>query len=1414
MFRSPLRFLALLMLCSLAHAAPAADDAAIPSLLRDWRGWVLKDLDFRACPFLATQMSDDANGHICAWPGRLSLDAGANGAAFSLHWRVDAPSWIALPGDAQHWPQQVKVNGQAQPVLDRGGAPALWLAPGSYEVGGTIPWRERPQSLHVPDGIGLVALSVDGKTVTPVQRDGDEVTLGRSAAAAPEADSVELHVFRELADGVPAMLTTQIRFNAAGQAREETFGPVLPDGFVATALNGNWPARLDNDGRLHVQVQPGSAVLNLSARAVAPLAAVAARLPAAPWPKQEVWSYEASPRLRVTNAVAAVSVDPQQAQVPAEWQSLPAFALGDSEKITVEERSRGLAPNEANRLNLRREAWLDFAGSGWYAKDVVSGSMVQGWRLDVAAPFKLERADASTRGGAKPEALLITRGATEALSGVEWRTPQVDLASAVRIDAVSDLPATGWQQSFDRIDTTLHFPYGYKLLAAPGADRVAGSWMSRWSLLDVFICAILVLLAWRLLGIVGAVAAVAYLALGYQEAGAPLWTLVAVLALALIARVVPAGKLQVATTWLRRAATALLVLVALPFLADQVRYALYPQLEQSSGSRGNWFGGDEWGIAATQYKMASPPPPAAPLPPPPPAMADDRSQERELRQETVGAAKKAHSMTAAPKSGGYVNNKALSSMVLSGSVIPPQQQIDHYSQSTVMQTGAGEPSWSIGGTAQLGWSGPVTPAQSVRLVIAPPWLVRPLRIVLALLLVWLAWSSWRGRAASPRAPRTRAASVAGLAAVVGLAAAGLVAAPAAQAQGIPSDELLTQLRERLTEAPKCAPACAGIAQVQVSANGDTIAVVLDVHAGERLAVPLPRVDANATLKSVKADLATDAPVARSADGTDWIALDRGVHRVELVYAANADRLALNFVLVPARALFSGAGWTASGIEDDRLLGGSLSLARTRDDAGAGAKPELGAQQFPPYVRVVRSLALGLDWSVQTQVQRLSPATGGVTVALPVLSGEHVSTPGIKVQNSTATVAIADGEVETIWNGTLDKAETLTLTAPALADRAEVWRVVVSPTWHVDFAGIPFVAPDAGDDVSADRNFEFYPLPGETLTLKITKPAPVAGATRAIDSVNLSSEAGQRSAAHTLAFTLRASQGGEQTISLPKGAEVTSVRRDAETLNLRAQDGKLTLPVKPGTQRFTVNFRDDAAIGFISRTPAVALGLPAANIDLDESLPADRWLLATSGPAVGPAVLYWGELVVMIAVAWALARTRRTKLKFHHWLLLALGFSTFSWIALIVVVAWLFAFDWRARCETKDPWWRFDLVQVALAVLTLVALVALVSAIPQGLLGSPDMHVVGNGSNAEQLRWFADRAVDVLPQASAVSLPIWVYKVLMLAWALWLANALIGWLRDAWAAWTRGGYWRTRPEVPNTQSFAPKADAAPSDVEQK
>lgn len=1355
---------------------------SVPAALDAWRGWVLKGQEFRACPLIAGKSGGSAQDFLCAWPGVAHLGVDANGANLAQHWRVDADAWIPLPGDAEHWPQQVTIDGQPAVVVDRDG-PMLRLLAGNHELRARISWQERPQSLRVPQASGLVALELDGKAIAPVQRDGDELSLGRSAAATPEADSVELRVYRRLSDDVPAVLTTRIELFASGQAREEIIGPVLPEGFVPLALDSAWPVRLDADGRLRVRVQPGNDSVTVEARATAPLESATAHIGAAPWPQQEIWSYAANPRLRVTAASGAVQVDPNQAQVPDEWRQLPAFALGDGAKLAIEQRSRGLAPDERNRLTLSREMWLDFDGGGWFARDRVQGEMLQGWRFDAATPFVLERAQATGLGGNGNDALLVTRGADAKLSGVEWRTPQVDLAAGLRIaPASSNLPITGWQDSFDRVDTVLHLPNGYQLLGAPGADRADGSWISRWTLLDVFLAAVLALLAWRAFGVPGGVAAIAYLVLGYQETGAPLWSLLAVLACALIARALPAGKLASAFGWLRNAALVLLVLLALPFVAGQIRQALYPQLESSAGEWGgiaDWEGRARHRAAAPETADVEEAVMAPAAPPPSPSMASPRMVEPQK------AERKSYDAS------------GLETVTVSGSRMHAKDIVDKYSESTIVQTGAGEPGWQLGHRYALSWSGPVLPTQEVRLVIAPPWLVRPLRLVLVALLAFLVL-----RAVKPslRVPLRAAPLLIGA-----FALSSLGFSASSQAQAFPPDNLLNELRTRLTEAPKCAPACASIAKAEISARGDALDVVLEAHAAERVAVPLPFDEKTLTLRGLRVDGVAQDAIAR--DGSVlWVAVSRGVHRIELAFTAATDKVALAFPLKPMRAQFAGEGWDASGLDDDRLQTETLTLARTRASGETAATS--GAQQFAPFVRVQRSITLGLDWTIDTTVERMAPREGGFTVDVPLLAGEHVTRAGFKVENGRVRAAIANGEGTTAWSSTLDKGDTLKLVAPPLGDRAETWLVVVSPTWHVGFSGVPESASDGG--ARADYHaFAFNPLPGETLELKITRPEAAQGATRAIDGVRLQHEIGQRASTSVLSLSLRASQGGEHAIALPAGVEVLGVSRGGEALNLRPRDGKLSLPLVPGKQDFEIRFRDNTPLGLRASTPAIGLGLPAANIHLGIELPEDRWLLATSGPAAGPAVLYWGQLIVMLLVAFALARMRRTPLKMWQWMLLGAGFSTFSWLALLLVVAWLFALDWRERAMLSSPR-LFNLVQVGLALLSVVALLCLFASIEQGLLGSPDMHVAGNGSSAQVLRWFADRSADALPIAHAMTLPLWVYKLAMLAWALWLANALVGWLRNGFAAWTRDGYWRrtSRPLVDVPLAAAPPTPDQP------
>jgi hypothetical protein len=62
-------------------------------------------------------------------------------------------------------------------------------------------------------------------------------------------------------------------------------------------------------------------------------------------------------------------------------------------------------------------------------------------------------------------------------------------------------------------------------------------------------------------------------------------------------------------------------------------------------------------------------------------------------------------------------------------------------------------------------------------------------------------------------------------------------------------------------------------------------------------------------------------------------------------------------------------------------------------------------------------------------------------------------------------------------------------------------------------------------------------------------------------------------------------------------------------------------------------------------------------------------------------------------------------------------------------------------------------------------------------------------------------------------PMWVYRAAMLAWAVWLAVALIGWIKWALAAWIKGDWWKPLREpkaAPAAPQAAPPANDAPGD----
>jgi hypothetical protein len=324
-------------------------------------------------------------------------------------------------------------------------------------------------------------------------------------------------------------------------------------------------------------------------------------------------------------------------------------------------------------------------------------------------------------------------------------------------------------------------------------------------------------------------------------------------------------------------------------------------------------------------------------------------------------------------------------------------------------------------------------------------------------------------------------------------------------------------------------------------------------------------------------------------------------------------------------------------------------------------------------------------------------------------------------------------------------------------------------------------------------FRFMPRPGEKLSLKVTRPQGARGTTLAIDSVSLNTTVGTRSSTTTLQFNYRSTQGGRHILELPGAARVTSVNFDGRPQQLRPEKGELPLSLAPGAHSMDITWEESADVSLLTHPPAVDLKSAASNLNFSVSLPDSRWILAAWGPGIGPAVLYWGELVVFIAVAWLLGRWAKSPLKFTEWLLLGLGLSTQSWAVFCLTAVWLIAMRWREGWTPAEdfPRWRFNAVQVLLAGFTFIAILTLVfSGIRNGLLASPDMHIAtGNAAYGGGYTWFQDQTAGVLESPSIVSVPMWIYRALFFAWASWMAFALVRWLRWAFNAWKAVGLWR-------------------------
>ncbi len=1318
--------------------AQSVEEKVIPEALEAWKDWATWNDISASVPSVYNDRSQKAS----VWPSALNLDVNATAGLFSLDLTVYRDTWVDLPGDREVWPLSVRVNGEPIAVMAKENRPSVLLKPGQWKISGTFQWSEMPQFLLLPTNIGILNLKREGIAVQlPSWNESGKLWLKRTTTQAADKNFLSTQVYRNLKDGLPMWLYTEVELTVAGKSREEELGVILPKGWQISSVESPIPCAVDDEGLMKAQVRAGKWTIAIAAFRTTPAEVITYKSGVKPVAEEELISLQNEAGFRLIEFINIPAVDVAQTTFPDKWRNLPLYQWETSQAFEVVEKMRGMGQKKPPGLTMKREFWLDENGKQLTYRDEIKGRSLETWRLDSAEGQKLGAAKIDGK------SQLITLNPKSGAEGVEVRVRNLSLQAVGRMDRQNQFSATGWQSSAEELNGELYLPPGWRLFAIFGPDWSSGDWLTSWSLLDIFFLLIFTVAIFRLWGWkLGTLACLTF-ALSYHEPQAPRLTWVLLIAVLALYRSLSTERWRRVGKMAVYSVAIFLLIGLIPFVSQQLQQMLYPQLESHS-------------VVGT-YKY-------------------DSDYQGSVDLESVSFSRSSR----APSESKSWSKKEIKKM-----------QNLTYDRKAKIQTGPAVPEWSWR-SISFGWSGPVSANEKVSLVLIPLWVQRiliGLRVTLLLALLYLLIRGFSHRANHPGSktkkkpfPVLPKASTTSLFLVV---LGALAFAPQVRAE-FPDATMLAELRQRIIEDKEELAQYAEMPQVEVKLEGRKLSMDIEVHVAKKVAVPLPgRLPAWSPV-SVLVNGDTKAPLSRSA-GYLWVVLDPGTHRVKVNGLVPAGDWEWSFLLKPQYVNISAPGWAFTGVKPNGSPEDQVFFAE--QNRSVGAEVAYDRKDFNPILKVSRSLELGLVWQAQTTVRRLSPLGKAISISLPVLPGERIFSPGFNEENGRIEIRFGSQDSEITWESELTPSPELRLSAEKNNRWVEEWRVVASSIWNLELSGLSPVFENKRTDLAPF----WRPWPGESVLLRASRPEAVVGDTMTIRQSIHKMNLGSRQRSSSLALEVQTSLGSDFIISLAPEAEVSSLKLGGVETPVRKDGNRVIIPLRPGAQKIELGWKTPYSLTTKTQGDLVKLPVDCANASTIISLSnSNRWVLWADGPRRGPAVRMWSLLLVVLISGWLLGFVPNSPLRSYEWILLLIGLTQLPFTAVFFVVGWMFWLSLRGRYgHEKLPRHVFNLNQILIILGVIPVVVMLLAVLHKGLLGGPEMRIIGESSSGGRLVWFQARGEgSILPVPTVISVSIWFYRGLMLIWAVWLAFSVLRWVQWGWSQLGQGGFVKRKPII--------------------
>ena len=1335
----------------------------IPQPLIPWHSWVLDAHPEVDCP------TDGTTGDrlACVWLSTLAVNVETSespSASFRIVGHAYTQSQVELPHAIARRPYSVQISHPDQGTkpgivgLDReGGKPVVHVPKGAFVIDGMLRFETLPSVLNVPNA-AISTLRLDDTDVHQPRIEDGKLWLSEPEQAQPAAHSVRIEVFRRLMDHIPQDLETTLKVIVEGNYRVINLGPVLPEGFRAYSIQSTFPVQVAENGDFHVQLGRGITEITISAISDSIQEEFHAVAASETWPDHEFWAFKP---IEFNRSVAVSGVDPVDPNlVDSPYDEYSNYHVTATRPLRLIDEIRGDPSPKPGQLNLTRALWLGFDGQVFVAQDFLNAKVNYHTRISSSYPLGSVTVNDQER--------MVTAvdidGQTESGIFLSDTVSLVDSISA--IDGTRKLSATGWNVDADSLQIDLNLPPGWKLLWTSGVDQVAYSWLSQWwNLWDIFLAVLVVIVVYRVAGPLLAVLVSLTLLFSYQENLLPALGWLTLGSLVLLHRTLGRDRLVRTQNFVYWTVLIPVAFLSLYVAATNVRQAVYPQLEQPNFGRWNLAQSlgvearsDGSFIARNNFDLPSP-------------LHETETLDIQLAEEET--------------------------LLVTGNIIDESELYPLTETLPLVQTGPGEPYWKWH-RVKLNWVGPVTSDQQFSITLLPPWMTRLVYFAVAalhlIILLFFILVRTENRDVVP--PWIRK--------VLPFLAISLFATSANAA--FPDQDLLDELAERLLEPPTCAPACSSLQRVSITnTTADLLELELHYTVQADSGVLLPMSNYPTSLVSV--DLRGEQlHMVRSSTGVVYLNVPAGSHVVTAKFElATLDQFVMDFPMAPAMMEADLCCWTKTTF----VIGDEYQILfqRLKQEVESNQVDSIDIE-LVDVVELKRVLILDRTPKLVNKVFRYGPVRQELALRIPSLPGERVISRSVSASEGYVNLLMEPGVDRVDWESEISLHDSLKLSVPEDATWSETWAIRGSDFWHYEVSGLPYAYAN-----SVTTNFR--PRSGESLLINLSQPQVVAGQTLTIEHASLIVRPGLRSLNASLELDVTAGTSDELVVTLPDSSVLTGLTVDDVSKPI-GTGNVANILVGRGSSSYKLEWTADTSMQTFYRTPEVSISSAVRNIDLSMHIPRNQWILLLSGPRMGAAVLFWGVVIVTVGVALAMTRLANFPLTKIDAVLVAIGATLANIWALLFVVFWLLAIWWRGRnaLETLSNT-NYRLAQLGIGLLTVLGVLALFTTVLSALLtpanmfvgpqSSPGMTFVSTiSAGTLALSWYDDFSLGDLPRALVVSLPFWLYQLMMLGWSLWLVFALIRWIRQSFHVVSLPTYWRKESEYqPNTEPVSPQ-----------